>query len=155
MLFFSSNPGPNFIPSFNCMNYLIEKHKKNQRNEHNFSKIVISVLKIGTILRFIIIYPLNILLKIFLSTLRENCSCRFKLIISSKNFVYIQYCSQILSSSQILHNREKSTNFLTQSIVRAVVQFVFSCCLVNRKQAQINFNNLSTGLNTFLRQQDF
>ena len=151
MLFFSSNPRPNFMPSFNCTNFLIEKHTKNQRNEHNFSKIVISVLKIDTILRFIIIYPLNI----FLSTLRENCSCRFKLITSSKIFVYNQYCSQILSSSQILHNREKSTNFLTQSIVRAVVQFVFSCCLVNRKQAQINFSNLSTGLNTFLRQQDF
>ena len=38
---------------------------------------------------FIIIYPLNISLMFFLSTLRENGPCRFKLIISSKTLLYI------------------------------------------------------------------
>ena len=58
------------------------KTSKNQRNEGNFSKIVISVLKIGMILVFIIIYPLTISLTFFFSTLRENGPCRFKLMTS-------------------------------------------------------------------------
>ena len=68
---------------------LLIQNIKNQRNEHNFSKIVISLLKIGKISAFIIIYPINISLKIFLITLRENSSCRFKFIGSSKIFVCI------------------------------------------------------------------
>ena len=62
------------------------KLKKNQRNECNFSKIVMPVLKIGMILAFIIVYPVNISLKNFFSTLRENGPCRFKLISSSKRY---------------------------------------------------------------------
>ena len=79
---------------FDCANLLIEK-QKNQRNEHNFNKIVLSALKIGMILGFIIIYPLHILLS-FLSTLRENGPCMFKVITSINICVYlwgIEYCS--------------------------------------------------------------
>ena len=69
-----------FFFFFCCMNFLIEK-QKNQRNKHNFSIIVISLLKFGVILAFTIIYPLNISLK------NENGPCRFKLITSSEIFV--------------------------------------------------------------------
>ena len=68
---------------------LLIQNIKIQRNEHKFSKIVISLLKIGKILAFIIIYPINISLKIFLITLRENSSCKFKFISSSKIFLFI------------------------------------------------------------------
>ena len=48
---------------FDCTNFLIEKHQKNQRNGHNFSKIVKSLLKLGMILAFTLTYPINISLK--------------------------------------------------------------------------------------------
>ena len=52
-----------FIYLFWLHEFFDRKTSKNQRNEHNSSKIVISLLKIGMILAFIIIYPLNISLK--------------------------------------------------------------------------------------------
>ena len=50
------------------------KTSKNQRNEHNFSNIVISLLKIGMILAFIIIYPKNISLKTFFEHIERKWS---------------------------------------------------------------------------------
>ena len=50
------------------------KNIKNQRNEHNFSKIAISVLKIGMILAFTIIYPIDISLKNFFEQIERKWS---------------------------------------------------------------------------------
>ena len=50
---------------FFWLHEFFDRKTKNHKNKHNFSKIVISILKIGMILAFTIIYPLNILLQFF------------------------------------------------------------------------------------------
>ena len=69
--------------------------------------------------------PPEICLKIFLSTSRENGPCRFKLITSSKIFVYIYEVFSIALRSCLYCTIEEHQFPKRKHTVKPVVQFVF------------------------------
>ena len=99
----------NFQYVFFCCCWLHEffdqKTSKNQRNEHKLSKIVVSVLKIGMILAFIIIYPLNIWLTFFWAHWEKMVL--LDLSSSSEIFLYIFEVFNIAPRSCLYHIIEK------------------------------------------------
>ena len=60
-----------------------------------------------------------------MSALRENGPSRFKLITSSKIFVYIYEVFSIAPRCCLYRKIERTAKFPKESIVRAVIQFVF------------------------------
>ena len=94
--------------SFDCTNFLIEKHKKNNRNEYNVLKIVISVLKIGLILAFTIIYSLNISLKMFWAHWEKMVLVGLSLLLAPKYLcIYLRYLVLLLYLAYVVKERDE------------------------------------------------